>query len=90
MIIQVFSEYLQQAQAGNVEFLACPMHMQEEAVFALVHSETKEGYIMLQCYACGYKNLAGLTLYNNILDRLDKLRPKIEPKKMSASQEDHV
>jgi hypothetical protein len=90
MIIQVFSEYLQQAQAGNVEFLACPMHTQEEATFPLIHSLTEDDKIMLHCIACGYKNLAGLTLYNNILDRLDSLRPKIEPKKVSASQEDHV
>lgn len=90
MIIQVFSEYLQQAQAGNVEFLACPMHSQEEAAFPLIHSQTQEGHIMLQCYACGYKNIAGLTLYNNILDRLHKLRPKIESEKMSASQEKDV
>ena len=90
MIIQVFSEYLQQAQAGNVEFLACPMHTQEEATFPLIHSLTEDDKIMLHCIACGYKNLAGLTLYNNILDRLDSVRPKIEPKKVSASQEDHV
>ena len=90
MIIQVFSEYLQQAQAGNVEFLACPMHTQEEAVFPLIHSEAGEGKIMLHCIACGYKNTAGITLYNNILDRLGKLRSEIEPKKVSAPQEDNV
>jgi hypothetical protein len=81
MIIQVFSEYLQEAQAGNVEFLACPMHPNEEAVFPLTHSLSKDEKVILSCLACGYKNVAGLTLYNNIIDRLVKLRGGIEPKK---------
>jgi len=80
MKIQVFSEYLQQAQAGNVEFLACPMHPTEEAIFPLAHSE-EDNKIILTCYACGYRNIAGLTLYDNILNRLNSLSGGIEPKK---------
>ena len=76
MKIQVFSEYLQQAQAGNVEFLACPMHTEEEPVFPLIHLLAEDDKIMLQCLACGYKNYAGLTLYNNILDKLSNVRPQ--------------
>lgn len=81
MKIQVFSEYLKQAQAGNVEFLACPMHSTEEAVFPLAHSAGEEDKVILECYACGYKITAGLTLYDNILNRLNSLSGGIEPKK---------
>jgi Tat protein secretion system quality control protein TatD with DNase activity len=66
MRIQVFSEYLQLAQAGKVNFLACPMHTNEEAVFPLIHQQEEED-IVLHCYACGYKNIAGYTLYNNLI-----------------------
>jgi hypothetical protein len=66
MRIQVFSEYLQLAQAGKVDFLACPMHKQEKAIFPLSHN-LEEDNIVLHCYACGYKNIAGLTLYNNLI-----------------------
>jgi len=73
MRLQVFSEYLQQAQAGKVDFLACPYHTDDKpSVFPLVHSE-QEDKIMLQCFACGFKMFAGLTLYNEILDKLSKL-----------------
>jgi hypothetical protein len=76
MRIQVFSEYLQQAQAGNVEFLACPYHNDDApAIFPLVHLE-EEDKIILQCYACDFKMYVGITLYNQILDRLNKLDRK--------------
>ena len=67
MRIQVFSEYLQLAQAGRVNFLACPMHEEDKLViFELLHKE-ENGKIVLYCLACGYKNIAGLTLYNNLI-----------------------
>ncbi len=68
MRIQVFSEYLQLAQAGRVNFLACPMHKEnEDAVFQLMHSEENEK-IVLQCFACGYKITAGQQLYENLIN----------------------
>lgn len=70
MRIQVFSEYLQLAQAGKVNFLACPMHKSEEAIFPLSHQQ-EEHKIVLHCYACGYKNTAGLTLYNNLITLIE-------------------
>jgi hypothetical protein len=84
MIIQVFSEYLQQAQAGNVEFLACPMHPEDKEIFdikyPLMHKMEDEK-IILYCTSCGYKNFPGLALYNNMIDRLISLGSGIEPKK---------
>ena len=71
MKIQVFSEYLQLAQAGKVDFLACPMHPTElDAVFQLTHSAGENDNILLECYACGYKNIAGMQLYQTILGRI--------------------
>lgn len=70
MRIQVFSEYLQMAQAGKVDFLACPMHKEDEpAIFPLAH-KLKDDQVVLYCLACGYKNIAGQQLYDNILQRI--------------------
>lgn len=74
MRIQVFSEYLQLAQAGRVNFLACPMHTEEEAIFPLNHSLTDQDKVLLECFACGYKNIAGQTLYNNILESIKNVK----------------
>jgi DNA primase len=71
MQIQVFSEYLQLAQAGRVNFLACPMHQDQEAIFPLTHQQ-EEDKIVLHCFACGYKNTAGSTLYNNLVELIEK------------------
>ena len=71
MRIQVFSEYLQLAQAGRVNFLACPMHQDEEAKFPLAHQQ-EEDKIVLHCFACGYKNAAGYILYNNLIELIEK------------------
>ena len=79
MRIQVFSEYLQLAQAGRVNFLACPMHQNEEAIFPLSHQQEEEK-IVLHCYACGYKNTAGYTLYNNLIELIKA--EMSEPEKM--------
>ena len=75
MLIQVFSQYYQLAKQGKVEYLACPMHESDKpAIFALVHSlDDKTQKIMLDCIACGYKNAAGLTLYQNIIDKIRKV-----------------
>jgi hypothetical protein len=79
MRIQVFSEYLQLAQAGRVNFLACPMHPQEEAIFPLSH-QMEDDKVVLHCLACGYKNTAGSTLYNNLIELI---RAEMsEPEKM--------
>jgi hypothetical protein len=49
------------------------MHEEDKPViFELVHNE-RDGRIVLQCFACGYKNYPGITLYNNLLDRLAAL-----------------
>jgi len=79
MRIQVFSEYLQLAQAGKVDFLACPMHPEEKAIFPLLHKEEEEK-VVLHCLACGYKNTAGYGLYQNILNKIWAI--KSEPEKM--------
>lgn len=73
MLIQVFSKYYNLAQAGDVEFLACPMHEQDKpAIFPLVHQDLN-GKVMLQCNACGYINIAGQTLYENIIERMKRM-----------------
>ena len=70
MRLQVFSEYLQQAQAGNVEFLACPMHKNDEpTVFQLTHLQENDK-VVLQCFACDYKIVAGQQLYENIIEQI--------------------
>jgi hypothetical protein len=80
MHIQVFSEYLQLAQAGRVKPLACPMHKGEEAIFPLYHKE-ENNLIILNCYACDYKQIVGQTLYNILIQRIEvanKMSPKNE------------
>lgn len=78
-MLKVFSEYLQLAQAGKVDFLACPMHKQDEpAVFPLMHKEDGDR-IVLHCIACGYKNTAGQQLYENILSRIRKVQNELHP-----------
>lgn len=70
MRIQVFSEYLQMAQAGKLDFLACPMHSEDKpAIFPLTHFE-KNDKIVLQCLACGYKVTAGENLYSSLLHKI--------------------
>jgi hypothetical protein len=71
MHIQVFSEYLQLGQAGRVKPLACPMHKEEEAFFPLYHKEENDS-IVLNCYACDYKQIVGQTLYNLLIQRIEE------------------
>jgi Tat protein secretion system quality control protein TatD with DNase activity len=78
MRIQVFSEYYNLAQAGRVKPLACPMHPQEETIFSLVHKEENKK-IVLHCYACGYKNISGQQLYDNLISLIASA--KSEPEK---------
>lgn len=70
MQIQVFSEYLQLGQAGRVKPLACPMHIGEEAIFLLYHKE-ENNLIVLNCYACSYKQTVGQTFYNLLIQRIE-------------------
>lgn len=73
MRIQVFSEYLQLAQAGKVNFLACPMHKEDEpTAFQLTHLDENDK-VVLQCFACGYKITAGQQLYDNILNEISSI-----------------
>jgi len=78
MLIQVFSQYLQLAQEGKVDFLSCPQHKEEEAVFPLSHTMENDK-VFLYCPACGYKNFPGLDLYNTIVAEITPLLN--EPKK---------
>ena len=85
MRIQVFSEYLQLAQAGKVDFLACPMHKEDEpAIFTLAHTD-QDDKVLLYCLACGYKNIAGQQLYDNLLVRIE--RAKNEPEKVDTQKD---
>jgi hypothetical protein len=84
MLIQVFSEYLQLAQAGRVNFLACPMHQEDpEITYQLIHRLTPEEEIVLDCFACGYKKKIGIDFYNSILEKIKNAQnlESIEPKK---------
>jgi len=73
MRIQLFSLYRTLAQAGKVDFLACPMHGEEPYVlYELIHFDV-EDKIVLQCLACGYKNTVGQQLYENIIERVRKV-----------------
>jgi len=74
MKIQVFSQYYNLAQAGAVEPLACPMHKDEpDLIYQLVHKDEDEK-VVLQCLACGYKNVAGQQLYENLLKRMKRVQ----------------
>ena len=79
MLIQVFSEYLKLAQAGKVNFLACPMHPLETAVFPLYHNLDKKDRIVLTCHACDFKDIPGQAMYENIRLIVSKYN---EPEKM--------
>jgi hypothetical protein len=70
MKIQVFSEYYNLAQEGRVKPLSCPQHKDDEpAIFPLIHTEQNDK-IVLKCLACGYKNIAGIQLYENIKNKI--------------------
>lgn len=72
MEIQAFSTYLQLAQAGKVDFLACPMHIVDSpAIFPLLHKE-ENNKVVLHCLACGYKNTPGEQVHRYILDQIKK------------------
>jgi hypothetical protein len=77
MLIQVFSKYYNLAQAGRVKPLACPNHESDfvpggQAVYWLMHTE-KDNKVMLYCTACGYKQIAGLQLYQNLIQRITEV-----------------
>jgi hypothetical protein len=77
MKIQVFSQYYNLAPAGKLDFLACPMHKEDpEVIFPLIHKDENEK-IVLHCLACGYKNLAGLQLYENMIEKIKKVENEI-------------
>ena len=82
MLIQVFSEYLQLAQVGKVNFLTCPMHPTEEATFPLVHNLTDQDQILLKCFACGYKSYVGQQMYDNLITIINAVNN--EPKKVDT------
>ena len=71
MQIQVFSEYLQLAQAGKLKFLACPHHEEHKpAIFDLIHKMEDDERISLNCTACGYKMYPGINFYNKVLQEI--------------------
>jgi hypothetical protein len=77
MLIQVFSKYYNLAQAGRVTPLACPDHYDEtgqfqKALYWLMHKE-EDTKIVLYCTACGYKQIAGLQLYQNIINEMKRI-----------------
>jgi hypothetical protein len=76
MLIQVFSKYYNLAQAGSVKPLACPNHEGDYVIapiiYWLMHTE-QDGKIMLYCTACGYKQIAGLQLYENIIKEMKRI-----------------
>jgi hypothetical protein len=77
MRLQVFSEYLQLAQAGKLDFLACPMHIEDKpAVFPLLHKEDGDK-VVLYCLACSYKNIAGQQLYENIKEKIRRVNNEL-------------
>jgi hypothetical protein len=77
MKIQVFSQYYNLAQAGRVKPLACPNHKSDyiisEAIYWLMHEE-QDDKIVLYCTACGYKQIVGLQLYENILNKIKEVK----------------
>ena len=76
MRIQVFSTYYQLAREGKVDFLSCPMHPEDYEIFkvkyALEHKEENDR-IVLYCTNCGYKNMPGQELYDNIIEKIKKV-----------------
>ena len=76
-MIKVFSEYLQLAQAGKVDFLACPMHQEDApAVFPLTHKQLGDDGVILECYACHYKLVPGTLMYDQLIKVLEKMSPE--------------
>ena len=74
MKIQIFSQYYNLGQAGRVKPLACPMHIEDpDVIFPLIHKYENDK-IVLQCLACGYKNIAGQQLYENIIEQIKKIK----------------
>jgi hypothetical protein len=72
MKIQIFSEYYNLAQAGRVKPLACPMHPEDQEItFQLIHKEENDK-VVLQCLACGYKNMPGQQFYENLIERIKR------------------
>ena len=73
MKIQVFSQYYNLAQAGRVKPLACPNHKNDysfsKVVYWLVH-KLVDDKVVLYCTACGYEQIAGLQLYQNVLKEI--------------------
>ena len=59
------------------------MHPQEEATFPLSHN-LENDKVVLHCFACGYKNIAGQTLYDNLISHIKA--EMSEPEKMEADQ----
>lgn len=78
MKVQVFSQYFKLAEEGKVNFLFCPnlSHTEDianfDAYFVLTHTE-ENGKVVLQCLACGYKQTAGIQLYENILQKIKEV-----------------
>ena len=76
MRIQVFSQYYNLAQAGKVKPLACPKHKDDygftDVIYWLNHKDQYDK-IMLYCTACGYEQIAGLQLYENILNKIKEV-----------------
>lgn len=77
MKIQVFSEYYNLAQTGGVKPLACPNHKNDysfsDILYWLVHKE-ENNKIVLYCTACGYEQIVGLQLYENIIEQIKKVK----------------
>ena len=70
MRIQIFSEYTKIAKAGRAKALTCPMH--EEDFFPLYPTLVDNDTILLECYACSYRNLVGQQLYDNIKEVVER------------------
>jgi len=77
MKIQVFSQYYKLATEGKVNFLSCPNESHKEdkklfnAIYFLHHKEVNDK-IVLYCMSCGYEQIAGLQLYENILKKIEE------------------
>lgn len=73
MKIQIFSQHYNLAKVGKVKPLACPNHKTDfsfnEVVYWLAHKQLDDN-IVLYCTACGYEQIAGLQLYENILKEI--------------------
>jgi len=76
MKIQVFSQYYNLAQAGRVKPLACPNHKNDysfnDVLYWLIHKE-QDDKIVLYCTACGYEQIAGSQLYENLIEKIKEV-----------------